>query len=61
VQDCGGGWKFRTVQADVSEPFAACAVRQTDATGWFTLAEMASLRLRPGFRLWVDQHSPHDR
>jgi len=48
------------VRADVNEPFAAYAASQTDATGWFTLAEMQSLRLHPGFRPWVEDHAPHD-
>ena len=60
VQDCGGGWRFHIVRADVSEPFAVYAASQTDATGWFTLAEMQSLRLHPGFRQWVEDHTPHD-
>lgn len=33
VQDCGGGSRFHIVRADVSEPFAAYAASQTDATG----------------------------
>jgi len=55
VQDCGGGWRFRIVRADVGEPFAAYAASQTDATGWFTLTEMQSLRLHPGFRKWAEE------
>jgi hypothetical protein len=33
VQDCGGGWKFHIVHADVDEPFTAYTAAQTDATG----------------------------
>ncbi|MDA8320777.1 MAG: NUDIX domain-containing protein [Actinomycetota bacterium] len=61
VQDCGGGWRFHIVRADVAEPFAAYAATQTDATGWFTLAEMTSLRLHPVFRQWAGEHALHDR
>jgi 8-oxo-dGTP pyrophosphatase MutT (NUDIX family) len=60
VQDCGGGWKFRIVRADVDAPFTAYAASQTDATGWFTLSEMAILRLHPGFRQWVEDHTQPD-
>jgi hypothetical protein len=56
VQDCGGGWKFHIVHADVDEPFTAYTAAQTDATGWFTLSEMTALRLHPGFRQWVWQY-----
>jgi 8-oxo-dGTP diphosphatase len=58
VQDCGGGWKFHIVCADVDHPFTAYVARETDATGWFTLEQMGSLRLHPGFRQWVDEHIP---
>jgi len=60
VQDCGGGWRFHIVRAGVSEPFDAYAASQTNATRWFTLAEMQTLRLHPGFRQWVEDHIPHD-
>ncbi len=60
VQDCGGGWEFRIVRADVDEPFTAYAARETDATGWFTLGQMATLRLHSGFRRWVEDHTPPD-
>lgn len=35
-QDCGGGWPFHIVSADVTEPFIAHPVKETAATGWFT-------------------------
>lgn len=57
VQDCGGGWRFHIVCADVDEPFTAYAARETDATGWFTLEEMSTLRLHPGFHRWVNEHT----
>ena len=55
IQDCGGGWRFYIVRADVDRVCTVCAARQTDATGWFTLAEMPILRLHPGFRQWVGE------
>lgn len=61
VQDCGGGWKFHIVRADVSARFAAYSAKETDATGWFTMAQMNQLRMHPGFREWVQQNSPGDR
>ena len=51
VQDCGGGWNFYTVIADVDTMFVAYSVHETDATGWFTRDEMRSLPLHPGFGL----------
>jgi hypothetical protein len=61
VQDCGGRLRFYIVLADVSRPFDVYAARQTDATGWFTLAELQSLRLHPGFRQRVEDHVPRDQ
>ncbi len=61
VQDCGGGWKFHIIHADTDEPFTAYTARETDSTGWFTLSEMRALRLHPGFRQWVEEHTPPDR
>jgi 8-oxo-dGTP pyrophosphatase MutT (NUDIX family) len=58
VQDCGGGWKFHILTADVDEPFLAFSVQETDATGWFTKEEARSLPLHPGFQEWLDQHEP---
>lgn len=55
VQDCGGGWQFHIVTADVERPFDAYCVRETDATGWFTYEEMYRLSLHPGFRKWLDE------
>jgi 8-oxo-dGTP pyrophosphatase MutT (NUDIX family) len=60
VQNCGGGWKFHIVTADVDEPFLAFCVQETDATGWFTKEELRSLSLHPGFQEWLDQHEPGD-
>jgi len=53
VQDCGGGWKFYIVNADVDEPFTAYTAEQTDSTGWFTISQMTRLRLHPGIRQWI--------
>lgn len=54
VQDCGGGWKFHVVSADVGAMFPAYCVHETDATGWFTRKEMQSLPLHPGLRVFLD-------
>jgi hypothetical protein len=56
AQDCGRGWKFYVVSATVDRPFVAYCAQETDATGWFTMAEMANLRLHPEFRKWIDAH-----
>ena len=55
VSDCGGGWNFYMVVADVDCPFDAFSVQETDATGWFTKEEMRRLSLHPGFRKWLDK------
>ena len=60
VQDCGGGWKFHIVGADIDAPFTACTARDTDATGWFTMPEMRGLRLYSGIRRWVDEQPQPD-
>ena len=54
VQSCRGGWNFYIVKADVYREFAAFAVRETDAVGWFTPAEMFRLPLHPGLKEWLD-------
>ncbi len=53
TQECGGGWEFHIVSADVDSPFPAFCVRETDATGWFTRREMYNLNLHSEFRKWV--------
>lgn len=55
VQDCGGGWKFYVVKADVGSQFPAFSVQETDATGWFTREEMQHLRLHSGLQQWLDE------
>ena len=55
VQDCGGGWLFHLIIADVDAPFAAYCVRETDATGWYTLREMQNLSLHPELRNWINR------
>lgn len=55
VQDCGAGWQFLIVMADVDEPFPAFCVRETDATGWFTREDMRRLSLHPGLQQWLDE------
>ena len=59
VQECGGGWKFYVVSADVDHEFRAFCVRETEATGWFTREEMKSLRLHPDFAQWIQDHALH--
>jgi hypothetical protein len=54
TQDCGGGWQFKIVRAEVERPRTVHAARETDATGWFALDEMEMLNLHPGFREWVE-------
>ena len=56
AQDCGGGWIFYVLRADVRPSFPSFCVRETQATGWFTRREMDSLNLHPQFRVWVDKH-----
>ncbi|HUA47985.1 MAG TPA: NUDIX domain-containing protein [Solirubrobacteraceae bacterium] len=60
VQDCGGGWRFHILLADVDRLFDAYSQQETDATGWFTRAEMHELPLHPGIRLWLDQAEASD-
>ena len=54
-QDCGGGWLFHIIIADVDEQFDTYCVNETDETGWFTTAAMRHLPLHPGFRQWLDE------
>jgi 8-oxo-dGTP diphosphatase len=54
-QDCGGGWIFHVITADVDRRFEAFCGQETDATGWFTREQMRSLPLHPGIQLWLDQ------
>jgi len=61
VQDCGGGWRFHILTADVDEEFEAYCGQETDTTGWFTLEAMRSLPLHPGVRRWLDEHGSADR
>ena len=37
TQDCGAGWQFKIVRAEVERPRTVHAARETDATGWFSL------------------------
>jgi 8-oxo-dGTP pyrophosphatase MutT (NUDIX family) len=53
IQDCGGGWRFHIITADVDSQFAALCGKQTDATGWFTREEMRELSLHPGIHKWL--------
>ena len=53
TQECGAGWTFHIVSADVDYPFPEFCVKETDATGWFTRREMDNLTLHPQFSKWV--------
>ncbi len=55
AQDCGGGWIFYIVSADVDSAFLTFCVRETSAIGWFTRGEIDTLGLHPQFRNWVNQ------
>jgi 8-oxo-dGTP pyrophosphatase MutT (NUDIX family) len=61
VQDCGGGWKFHIVHAEVNGPFPVFCVRETDATGWFTREEMERLALHPGIKEWLSRSEQQGR
>jgi hypothetical protein len=54
-QDCGGGWRFHILLADVDGLFDAYTQHETDATGWFTRAQMRELSLHPGMGRWLDE------
>jgi 8-oxo-dGTP pyrophosphatase MutT (NUDIX family) len=41
TQDCGGGWVFQVICADVDSQFDVFCVRETETTGWFTREQMA--------------------
>jgi 8-oxo-dGTP diphosphatase len=64
VQDCGGGWRFHLLLADTDKQFDAYTQHETDATGWFTRAQMLELPLHPGVRRWLrgaEETGPPDR
>lgn len=53
VDDVGGdpsGWTYTTVVADVPEPLATVADRESDALRWVPESEVAGLDLHPGLR-----------
>jgi 8-oxo-dGTP diphosphatase len=54
--ECGGGWTFYLVMADVDAPFDTLVRHETDATEWFSLREMATLPLHPRLRAWAEEH-----
>jgi septum formation protein len=57
TQDCGGGWPFHIIVADVDGEFQAYCMSETDETGWFTRSALDSLPLHPGVRRWLDEHA----
>lgn len=47
----GDGWSYTTVVVEVDEMVdVAVSDWESEAVGWFTIREMATLRLHPGFR-----------
>jgi 8-oxo-dGTP pyrophosphatase MutT (NUDIX family) len=54
-QDCGGGWVFHVICANVEDEFDAFCGQETDATGWFTREQMRNLPLHPGVRAWLGE------
>lgn len=55
AQECGGGWTFFIVEADAAAASDVHPRLETDAVGWFTLAQMRTLPLHPGFRPWLER------
>jgi len=54
VQDCGGGWTFHILLAEVDSQFDAYSVLETEETGWFTASQLRSLSLHPGISRWLE-------
>lgn len=61
AEDCGGGWRFYMIVADVDHAFPAYCLSETDATGWFPAAALPNLPLHPGLRRWLDEHGSRDQ
>lgn len=59
-QDCGGGWIFHVISADVDREFDAFCGQETDATGWFTRAQMHNIPVHTGLRVWLHSEPPAD-
>jgi len=57
AQDCGGGWVFHIISADVARRFEAYCGQETDATGWFGVDSIRELPLHPGLRRWLDERT----
>jgi len=55
AQDCGGGWRFHMISAEVDRRFEAYCGQETDATGWFALDAIGELPLHPGLRRWLEE------
>ena len=55
AQDCGGGWLFHVISAEVDREFDAYCGQETDTTGWFDPQAMQSLPLHPGLRRWLTE------
>lgn len=50
IADDHGGWAYHTVMASAAQPFGVYpASSETSAVRWMPAADVASLRLHPGF------------
>jgi 8-oxo-dGTP pyrophosphatase MutT (NUDIX family) len=56
AQDCGGGWVFWVIVADVDRRVEVFCGEETDTAGWFTREQMLDLRLHRALRLWLERH-----
>ncbi len=56
-QDCGGGWIFHVICADIDAEFDAFFGQETDAAGWFTRDQMRNLTLHTGVKAWLEAHA----
>lgn len=60
-EDCGGGWCFHVITAEVDRPFEAYCGEETDATGWFSESSVGELPLHPGLRRWWERRTGGSR
>lgn len=56
IDDCGGGWRFATVRARVTAPFAAQLSAEVDSVRWVSAREAGGLVLHSGFRRFIARH-----
>jgi ADP-ribose pyrophosphatase YjhB (NUDIX family) len=57
AHDCGGGWLFWVIVADVDHRAEVFCGEETETTGWFTHEQLLDLRLHRGLRLWLERHA----